>query len=85
MRIYLRAFKVEWENNFVFVNHLGRPTCLVFTESIGLNKECFLISSLVCFYDFGVRDLNKLSDQHLIKVMTVTVNECSCAFSFLEE
>ena len=54
-----RAFKVEWENNFVFVNHLGRPTCLIFTEAIALNKECFLISSRVCFYVFGVRDLKK--------------------------
>ena len=80
-----RAFKVEWESNFVFVNHLGRPICLIFTEAIVLDKECFLISSRVCFYVFGVRDFNKLSDQHLIKVMTVTVNECSCAFSFLHE
>ena len=69
-----RAFKVEWQNNFVFSNHLGRPTCLIFTKSIALNKESFLISSQVCFYVFGVRDLNRLLDQHLIKVMTVTVN-----------
>ena len=61
---------------------LGRPTCLIFTESIALNKECFLISSQACFYAFGVRGLNKLSDQHRIKVMTVTINQCSCAFSF---
>ena len=55
------------------------------TDSIALNKECFLISLRVCFYVFDVRDLNKLSDQHFIKVMTVTKNECPCAFSFLHE
>ena len=34
-----RAFKEEWKNNFVFVNHLGRPACLICYESIAVNKE----------------------------------------------
>ena len=68
-----RAFKVEWENSFAVVNHLRRRSCLIFTESIALNKECVLISSRVYFYVFGVRDLNKVSDQYLIKVLTVRV------------
>ena len=55
------------------------------TKSIALNKEGLLISSRVCLNVFDVYDLNKLSDQHFIKVMTVTVNECPCAFSFLHE
>ena len=55
------------------------------TESIALNKECFLISLRVCFYVFDVRDLKKLSDQHVIKAMTVAVNEWPCAFSFFRE
>ena len=80
-----RALKVEWENKFAVVNHLRRRTCLIFTESIALNKECVLISSRVCFYVFGIRDLIEVSDQHLIKVMIVTVNKCSHAFSFLHK
>ena len=34
-----RAFKEEWENNFFFVNHHGRPTCLICNVSIAVNKE----------------------------------------------
>ena len=34
-----RAFKEEWENNFFFVNHLERPTCVICHESIAFNKE----------------------------------------------
>ena len=34
-----RAFKEEWKNGVFFVNHLGRPTCLICNESIAVNKE----------------------------------------------
>ena len=47
-----RAFKEQWENNFVLVNHLGRPADLIFTEHIALNKQRFLIFFRVCFFMF---------------------------------
>ena len=34
-----RTFKEEWENNFFFVNHHARPTCLICNVSIAVNKE----------------------------------------------
>ena len=63
-----RAFKVEWENNFVFVNHRGRRTCLIFTESIALNKECVLISSRVCFMFLASVILIKFQINILLKL-----------------
>ena len=34
-----RAFEEEWESNFFFANHFGRPTCLICSKSIAVNKE----------------------------------------------
>ena len=42
-----RAFKVEWKNNFVFVYHLGRPTCLIFAESIQARSQKFAMRVVI--------------------------------------
>ena len=42
-----RAFKAEWENNFGFVNHLGGPTCLIFTKSILVRNQKFAMGGLI--------------------------------------
>ena len=42
-----RAFEVEWENNLVFVNHVGRPTYLIFTESIQARSQKFAMGGVI--------------------------------------
>ena len=39
----LRAFKEEWENNFFFVNHLERSTCVICNKSITSQHKHFSV------------------------------------------
>ena len=34
-----RVFNEEWENKYFFMNHFGKPTCLICNVSVAVNKE----------------------------------------------
>ena len=34
-----RVFNEEWENKYFFMNHFGKPTCLICNVSASVNKE----------------------------------------------
>ena len=34
-----RVFNEEWENKYFFMNHFGKPTCLICNVSVVVNKE----------------------------------------------
>ena len=34
-----RVFNEEWENKYFFMNHFGKPTCLICSVSVAVNKE----------------------------------------------
>ena len=34
-----RVFNEEWKNKYFFMNHFGKPTCLICSVSVAVNKE----------------------------------------------
>ena len=34
-----RVFNEEWETSTFFINHFGKPTCLICNVSVAVNKE----------------------------------------------
>ena len=34
-----RVFNEEWENKYFFMNHFGKPTCLICNVFVAVNKE----------------------------------------------
>ena len=39
VNVECRVFNEEWENKYFFMNHFGKPTCLICNASVAVNKE----------------------------------------------
>ena len=54
-----RVFNEEWENQYVFINHFEKPTCLICNVSVAVNKEF----NIKCHYDTKHSNFSKFVGQ----------------------
>ena len=59
VNVECRVFNEEWKNKYFFMNHFGKPTCLICNVSVAVNKEF----NIKCDYDTKHSNFSKFVGQ----------------------